>query len=328
MFKSFFPKSGVPATSNTASNFEPVHEETTSKEAVDITNVFSVRVAVYDSFTTSPRTFDLSSSEFSTLVEQIAAQVYTHSHEKGGTIPYIVLREAIENLIHANFKNAVITVMPDGNTIKISDHGPGISDKNKVFLPGFSTADEEARKYIKGVGSGLPIVNESLKLMGGQVTIEDNLKEGSVITLSMNLPKNEQEKHYSIPDLAGTIDVSDSSLKKQDLDDSQSNVSEPSVMKIISANIEEESIAKNKQRSQTPKEIDNILSIRQKKVFLLIAEMGEIGPSTVTKELEMSLSTAYRDLVTLEEMGLVLTIDNGKRKVTNKGIEYLGFIFA
>ena len=77
----------------------------------------------------------------------------------------------------------------------------------------------------------------------------------------------------------------------------------------------------------TDEEIDSELSTRQKKVFLLIAEMGEIGPSTVTKELEISLSTAYRDLVTLEELGLVSSIDGGKRKLTDIGIRYLSFIF-
>jgi DeoR/GlpR family transcriptional regulator of sugar metabolism len=73
--------------------------------------------------------------------------------------------------------------------------------------------------------------------------------------------------------------------------------------------------------------LDAILSSRQKKVFLLIAEMGEIGPSVVTKELDISLSTAYRDLVTLEELDLVASLDGGKRKLTKRGIDFLGYIF-
>ena len=67
---------------------------------------------------------------------------------------------------------------------------PG-EDKIRVFIPGFTTATQETRKLIKGVGSGLPIVNESLKLMGGSITIEDNLKQGSVITLCMKNAQNE-----------------------------------------------------------------------------------------------------------------------------------------
>jgi len=70
-----------------------------------------------------------------------------------------------------------------------------------------------------------------------------------------------------------------------------------------------------------------LLSSRQKKVFLLIAEMGEIGPSVVTKELDISLSTAYRDLVTLEELGLVVSLEGGKRKLTRRGVDFLSYVF-
>ena len=73
--------------------------------------------------------------------------------------------------------------------------------------------------------------------------------------------------------------------------------------------------------------IDAALTSRQKKVFLLIAEMGEVGPSVVTKELDISLSTAYRDLVTLEELNLVVSMEGGKRKLTRRGIDFLGYIF-
>ena len=315
MFRSFFPKPDSSAKelgkiNNRKAKIEEIHPLVSDIQEHDL----SVRVAVYESLVTAPRTFDISSNDFATLVDQIAAQVYTLSHEKGGTLPYVALRELIENLIHADFKNAVITIMPDGNTVRISDQGPGISDKEKIFVPGFTTATNDMRKHIKGVGSGLPIVNESLRMLGGEVTVEDNLKDGAVITLYMRKPTAKEDEKVRINE-------------KQDLSNSQSNEFE--IKKSNSPENSNESTFSERPftAQKTASEIDKMLSNRQKSVFLLIAEMGEIGPSTVNKELDMSLSTAHRDLVTLEELELITCIEGGKRKVTDKGLEYLGYIF-
>ncbi len=327
MFKQFFPKpqsSSAEEPDKALNNIEDISTQWNEDEPL---KKFSVRVAVYDSLTTAPRVFDLSSDNFTVLVEQITAQVYTLCHEKGGSVPYTVLREAVENLIHADFKNAVITVMPDGNTVRISDHGPGINDKIRVFLPGFTTATEETRKLIKGVGSGLPIVNESLKLMGGSVTIEDNLKQGSVITLSMKNSQNQTKQHIPEEPVTQQSGKYEDEIQIPENSNIQSKSEQNKVNSVISISSDTSDDRENEQNFMTDEEIDSELSTRQKKVFLLIAEMGEIGPSTVTKELEISLSTAYRDLVTLEELGLVSSIDGGKRKLTDIGIRYLSFIF-
>jgi DeoR/GlpR family transcriptional regulator of sugar metabolism len=60
--------------------------------------------------------------------------------------------------------------------------------------------------------------------------------------------------------------------------------------------------------------------------LILVAELGEIGPSIASKELDMSLSTVYRDLVALEELHLLQSTDAGKRRLTDQGIEFLGFL--
>ena len=97
--------------------------------------------------------------------------------QQGSRFPYTVLREVIENLIHAFFKDVVITILDQGNTIRISDHGPGISNKDLALRPGFTTAGPEQKRYIRGVGSGLPIASESLAYLEGMLEIEDNLGE-------------------------------------------------------------------------------------------------------------------------------------------------------
>jgi len=51
-------------------------------------------------------------------------------------------------------------------------------------------------------------------------------------------------------------------------------------------------------------------------------ESGSAGPSLVAADLGVALSTAYRDLATLEDQGLILA-DSGKRRLTDEGLAYL-----
>lgn len=61
------------------------------------------------------------------------------------------------------------------------------------------------------------------------------------------------------------------------------------------------------------------ISERQQKVLITVLEGGEIGPSTVAEKLEISVSTAYRDLSALEENGLAASEESGKRVITPMG---------
>jgi hypothetical protein len=79
----------------------------------------------------------------------------------------------------------VVTIIDGGHTIRISDHGPGVDDKDRAFQPGFTTATALQRSIIRGVGSGLPLARESLQLLRGLVTVEDNLGGGAVFTIKM-----------------------------------------------------------------------------------------------------------------------------------------------
>jgi DNA-binding transcriptional ArsR family regulator len=61
------------------------------------------------------------------------------------------------------------------------------------------------------------------------------------------------------------------------------------------------------------------ISERQQKVLITVLECGEVGPSTVAERLEISVSTAYRDLSVLEEHGLVQADESGKRLISPLG---------
>ncbi len=144
------------------------------------------RIAVYDTLTSPPRVISVEEGDLPALIASLAEKTYHYCREQGGHVPYTVIGELIENLIHAYFRDVVITILDGGQVIRISDHGPGVSDAERAFLPGFTTATAEQRAFIKGVGSGLPIARESLSFLRGVISVEENLGGGAVFTI--NLP--------------------------------------------------------------------------------------------------------------------------------------------
>src|SRR5207302_8593165 len=77
----------------------------------------------------------------------------------------------------------------NGNTVRMYARGPGIQDKERACLPGFTTATRDMRQCIRGVGSGLPVAREQLAFLGGAISIEDNLDRGTVVTLQVGPPQ-------------------------------------------------------------------------------------------------------------------------------------------
>ena len=153
----------------------------------DFTQVTTTaRIAFYDDLRSAPRITEIPPAETGAYIENLASKVYEQAKLAGGTIPYTVIREVSENFIHARFNEIIVSILDKGNTIRFADQGPGIVQKEKAQLPGFSSAIEPMKRYIRGVGSGLPIVKEYLDFSHGSITIEDNLGTGSVVTISLN----------------------------------------------------------------------------------------------------------------------------------------------
>ena len=225
------------------------------------------RIAIYDALTSPPRVVIVEEKDLPALIASLAEKTYSQCREQGGQIPFTVLQELIENLLHAYFKDVVITIFDNGQTIRISDHGPGVDDKERAFLPGFTTATAMQRDLIRGVGSGLPVARESLQFLRGVLTVEDNLGGGAVFTIKM--PAHAAE-------LAPLV-------------------SPPKVK----------------------------LSTRQTKVLVLLMELGAAGPTAVAKELGVAPATAFRELVILQEMGLIHAVGDGKRALAEEGLHLL-----
>lgn len=148
------------------------------------------RIAVYDDASAAPRVVIVEPKDVRAYLEEITGTVNKLSHEQGGTIPFMVIREIVENFIHAYFQAPTITILDSGNTIRFSDQGPGIREKDLALEYGTSSATEEMRQYIRGVGSGLPYVQQYMEDKGGSLTIDDNIQGGTVVTISIH-PKEE-----------------------------------------------------------------------------------------------------------------------------------------
>lgn len=150
------------------------------------------RIAVYDDLRSAPRVIKIQPATTAEFIENLASKIYEQAKIAGGTIPYTVIREVSENFIHAKFAEIIVSILDQGKTIRFSDQGPGIARKDKAQLPGFTSAIEPMKRYIRGVGSGLPIVKDYLDFSNGTITIEDNLECGSVVTVSLTPQANSQ----------------------------------------------------------------------------------------------------------------------------------------
>ena len=145
----------------------------------------TARVALYDDMKSAPRVTKIEPAGTNEFIEQLTTTIYEQSKLAGGNIPYTLIREVSENFIHAQFREIVVSILDEGNTIRFADQGPGIQEKQKAQEPGFSSAIEPMKDYIRGVGSGFPIVKDYLNDRNGSIVIEDNLNSGAVVTISL-----------------------------------------------------------------------------------------------------------------------------------------------
>jgi predicted transcriptional regulator len=233
-----------------------------------------VKVAVYLR-SGEPEVSEVSAASPQAASAKFSKMVMEKVKALGGRVPQEALRELVENLIHAEYRGVVISVLEEGNVVRISDKGPGIEHKERAFEFGFSGAAPVVQE-IRGVGAGLGIARAAAEKVGGTVTIEDNIGGGTVATVSVG-----EAAHTP-------------------------NIEKPALS----------SAAQKKYPDAVPK---MNISERQQKVLITVLECGEMGPSTVAEKLEISVSTAYRDLSVLEEHGLIVGTESGKRETTPLG---------
>ncbi len=252
------------ATTSGAGSAPPVHDDAPPVEQ----GACVLLVAHYTEPGVPPQVFSVDGPDEWSVLTDAARLVEELVAHDGGRLPSLAVRELVGNVAHAGVEDAVISVLDGGNTLRVSDRGPGIPDKERALLPGFTTASPSLRGTIRGVGSGLGLVRESLAALEGNLEIDDNLVGGTVVTARVPTP----------PDTASA----------------------------------------SEEGRERP-----VLSARQLRALLLIVELGPVGPTPLARELGISASTAYRDLVSLEEGEFVQTEQGGLRTVTEQGLTYI-----
>ena len=93
-----------------ARDFYPFVEETSTdvsspnnKDNIEeLTVRYETRIAVYDDVAAAPRVVVIEPTEIRSYLEEIVQAVNRLSHEQGGQIPFMVMRDIVENFIHAH----------------------------------------------------------------------------------------------------------------------------------------------------------------------------------------------------------------------------------
>ena len=103
-----------------AEDFYPFVENAPATEAIGVVR-HPARIAVYDDAAAAPRVVVVEPKDVRSYLEEITLQVTQLSQGQGGTIPFMVIREIVENLIHAYFMEPTVSILNHGNTIRFSE---------------------------------------------------------------------------------------------------------------------------------------------------------------------------------------------------------------
>ncbi len=281
-------------------DFFPFVEENTNQDEKNVspenalTVRYAARIAVYDDKAAAPRVVLVEPKDVRAYLDEIAATVNQLAHEQGGQIPFMVMREIVENFIHAHFVAPTISIMDNGNTIRFSDQGPGIKEKNRALEFGTSSATEEMKSFIRGVGFGLPYAQQYMVEKGGSLTLEDNISGGTIVTLSTRRSKDAHIQ--TLP-------------TQEEVEDSLSVTQEPAAYQSITLPVSE------KIAPQLP---NLVLTDRAKLVLQYLSEHEWVGATELTTTFGLSTPTWSRELKSLVNIGIIGKVGQ-KYKLTKIG---------
>lgn len=247
------------------------------------------RIAVYDNLQSAPRVTEVEPAGTAEYIMSIASKTYEQARLMGGSIPFTIIQEVSENFIHAQFAEVVVSILDDGNTIRFADQGPGIADAEKAQIPGFSSAIEPMKRYIRGVGSGLPIVRDYFDGQQGTVTVENNIRAGAVVTISLNKKEGRAQPH---------------SPQQQRAE------------RTAAAEAPHRTTARLQSRIPLPP-----LSNRERDILKLILSEGEMRVTDISNELGIPVSSTHVALGKLEEANLLARGQNRARMLTDYGYD-------
>jgi hypothetical protein len=242
-------------------------------------------------------------------IEALTSTTHNLCRQQGAAVPYPIIRALVENFIHADFIEPVISILPNSKTLIFADQGRGIRHKSWALNPGFSSANSAMKAIIAGVGSGLPAVMYFAHEAGGSLSVKDNLDGGCVVTLCLEPQEQQKTSHTTVPQAQAAPSFSVDTAP-----------SYPAIPAVSAAGLD--ALPHPSVHKETNTAAVITLSERQREVLVVVADYSVVGPSQVSDLLGISLATAYRDLALLERRHLVSAKD-GKSSITPEGTCYL-----
>ncbi|HEY8487309.1 MAG TPA: ATP-binding protein [Limnochordales bacterium] len=284
---------GAAAAAASVTPFSPA----TGSLAAAAEPALSVRLAVYESDRSHPAVYDVSATDPAALLAELASRTVWWLSRRASPLPREAVLAVVENLVHAHFQAATVAILADGS-VQVCDRGPGIPDKERALRPGFSTATPEMRRYIRGVGSGLPVACRLLESVGGRLQLDDNLAGGTVVTLWTPAAAGARLRGAARP-VPGPARAGGPPPPAPAPAQGEAPARAPAQQPLFTAS------------AGAPR-----LSARQLRIVEFLARNGPAGPSQVARALGLSLTTAFRELTALEGAGLAAAEPPGKRRLT------------
>jgi len=253
----------------------------------------SVRLAIYRDGEPQPQVEEVQGTGPDELIHRLCTAVGGVITDLRGTLPQAAVVALIQNLLHAEFACATVSVLDSGRSLRVADRGPGIADKDRAREPGFSTATDAMRRVIPGVGAGLFVAAGLAQSAGGQLDVIDNLGGGTVATLS-------------VPDPVRLL-----ALAPGPLTGSQSFSS-----------------AGPSATLTQPRSPSSQLTDGGKRILLLLAELGGAAVGTICDELRIPPDEVESGLDALRSRGLLDPARSNQMILTPAGLRYLDGIFV
>jgi hypothetical protein len=88
----------------------------------------SVRIVVYPT-RVDPEITEIAAADARSATAKFSRAVMGKVRELGGEVPEEAVRELVENLIHAEYRGVVVSILEGGNVVRISDRGPAFRTK-------------------------------------------------------------------------------------------------------------------------------------------------------------------------------------------------------